>query len=203
MRKHPYIVATVIATLLAVVVWLCVPKKYTAVTKISDEYKEVDLAIGLDVYSARIKNAFVSANLGMNNIETYCQAIKTDDFARFISHVQVPDKGMTYGQYLGKKDTIEAVKGNINYIISNRQQTLLIGFSDKDALIASQMLDSVTAHLQDIVTNYRRYIDKHILHSVEQELAEAKTMFDEAEKAYSLFADSHQRLKNVYEKKVF
>ena len=200
MRKHPYIVATVIATLLAVVVWLCVPKKYTAVTKISDEYKEVDLAIGLDVYSARIKNAFVSANLGMNNIETYCQAIKTDDFARFISHVQVPDKGMTYGQYLGKKDTIEAVKGNINYIISNRQQTLLIGFSDKDALIASQMLDSVTAHLQDIVTNYRRYIDKHILHSVEQELAEAKTMFDEAEKAYSLFADSHQRLKNVYEK---
>ncbi len=199
MRKHPYIVVTVVATLLAVVVWLCVPKKYTAITKISDEYKEVDLVIGLDIYSARVKNAFGSANLGMNNIETYCQTIKTNDFARFISHVQVPGKGMSYGQYLGEKDTIGAVKENMAYIINNKQQTLQIGFSDKDALVASQMLDSVTAHLQNMITNYRRTIDEHVLTGVEQELAVSKTILDEAEKAYYLFADSHQDLKNVYE----
>ena len=69
MKRHPYILATVIATLLALVVWLCVPKDYTAVTKLSDEYKETELAIGFSSAKAYLKNAMGGANSGINDME--------------------------------------------------------------------------------------------------------------------------------------
>ena len=62
MRRHPYILATLIATLLAIVVWLFVPKEYTAVTKLSDEYKETELAVGFNSVKAHLKNMMGGAN---------------------------------------------------------------------------------------------------------------------------------------------
>ena len=194
LKRNPYIIALLSATLIAVVVWLCVPKEYTAITKISDEYKEVDLVIGLNPYSAAIKNAFASPNLGMNNINTYCQTLKTTDFARYISHVQVPDKGMTYGEYLGEKDTIEAIIDRIGYNLNGVKATLLIGFSDRDALVAYQMLDSVTAHLQDVVTTYRRTMDSVNMFHQQKELIDAENLYHESQELFSLFADSNQKL---------
>ena len=91
------------------------PKEYTAVTKVSDEYKEVDLAIGMNSITARMKEAMGGANTGMNDMEVYCKVLYTEDFARSIAHKQVPGKQMTYGEYLGKKDTIEAIQDNIVY----------------------------------------------------------------------------------------
>ena len=84
MRKHPYILATLIATLLAIVVWLIMPKEYTAITKLSDEYKEVDLAVGLDKIQARINE--LHTNDGINDMEVYSKLLSTEDFARRISH---------------------------------------------------------------------------------------------------------------------
>ena len=55
-NRHPYITATLVAALLAIVVWLCMPKEYTAVTKLSDEYEEMDLAIGINDIKAHIKS---------------------------------------------------------------------------------------------------------------------------------------------------
>ena len=43
-----------IATLIAILVWIVVPKDYTAFTKLSDEYKETELAIGLNAIQAHI-----------------------------------------------------------------------------------------------------------------------------------------------------
>ena len=104
MKRHPYILATAIATLLALVVWLCVPKDYTAVTKLSDEYKETELAIGFSSLKASLKNAMGGANTGMNDMEIYCKVLKTEDFARGLAQKHIPGKQMTYGQYVDKKD---------------------------------------------------------------------------------------------------
>ena len=52
-RKHPYLIASVTAIILAVTVWLIMPKEYAAQIKISDEYKEADLAVGLNNISAK------------------------------------------------------------------------------------------------------------------------------------------------------
>ena len=85
MNNRSYIVTTIIATLLAIVVWLLVPKEYTAITKLSDEYKEVDLAIGLDQIKAQINTVSGGANKGINDIEVYAKILKSKDCARAIS----------------------------------------------------------------------------------------------------------------------
>ena len=190
MKRHPYILATAVATLLAIVVWLCLPKEYTAVTKVSDEYKETDLAIGLNSKNVFIRD-MMGANSGMNDIIVYCKVLKTEDFARTISHKQVPGKGMTYGEYIGETDTIEIIQDHINYNVSSREATLAISFTDKDAVVASQMLDSVTAHLQQIVTDYRHEMAEAALQNAKNEMETTRQKFEQAQSAYDDFVDSH------------
>ena len=194
MKRHPYIIATVIATLLAVVVWLCVPKEYSAVTKVSDEYKEVDLAIGMNSIMAHIKETLGSSDAGMNDIEVYSKVLQTEDFARSIAHKQVPGKQMTYGEYLGKKDTIEAVRKRINCNLSVKQGTLTISFTDRDPLVASQMLDSVTAQLQQVVTESRHRMAEAQLRNAQEEMRQAKADLEKAQTAYNDYMDSHGQL---------
>lgn len=194
MKRHPYIVATVIATLLAIVVWLLTPKEYTAITKLSDEYKEVDLAIGLDRLKAQFKNVSGGANKGINDIGVYAKILKSEDFARDISHSRVPSKDMTYGEYLNKKDTIDAILDNINYNLSIKHQTLTISFTDRDPVVAAQMLDSVTARLQAIVTDHRHQIAEAELKNATEELERAKKGYQELCHRYDAFVDSHKDL---------
>lgn len=169
------------------------PKSYTAVTKVSDEYKEMDLAIGLNDIKAHIKRVMGNDNNGMNDMEIYCRALKTEDFARSIAHKQVSGKKMTYGEYLGKKDTIAAVLDNINYNYSNKHVTLTIGFKDRDAQVASQMLDSVTALLQDVVKRHRQIIAKAAFQNAKNEQDSALTRYLIAQKAYMEYEDSNAK----------
>ena len=193
-RRHPYLIATLGATLLAIVVWLCVPKEYSAVTKVSDEYKEVDLAIGMNSITARMKEAMGGANTGMNDMEVYSKVLYTEDFARAIAHKQMAGKKMTYGEYLGKKDTIKAVLEHIVYNYSARQATLAISLSDRDPLVASQMLDSVTAQLQQVVTQSRHRMAEALLRNAQEEMSQAKADQQKAQKAYNDFIDAHGKL---------
>ena len=143
MKRHPYILATTIATLTAILVWIVVPKDYTAFTKLSDEYKETELAVGLNVIQAHIKEVTGSADSGINDMEIYSKVLKSADFARCIAGKTVSGKGITYGAYLDEEDTIEAVQDAIVYNYIHSQQTLSISFTDRDPVVASQMLDSV------------------------------------------------------------
>ena len=191
MKRHPYILATVIATLLALVVWLCVPKDYTAVTKLSDEYKETELAIGFSNAKAYLKNAMGGANTGMNDMEIYCKVLKTEDFAHDISQKQVPGKHMTYGQYVDKENTIKAILDHINYNYSTIETSLSISFTDKDPVVASQMLDSITVHLQDIITQHRHTIVDSALHNAIRAMAATQVRYQQAIANYGRFIDSH------------
>ena len=208
MRKHPYISATVIATLLAIVVWFAVPKEYTAITKLSDEYKEVDIAIGLNDIQARLNE--LHANDGINDMEVYCKMLKTEDFARAMSHKQVPGKGMDYGHWVMQdrhfwqtNDTIEAIQERINYNYSNKHETLAISFSDYDATVAALMLDSVTMQMQDNITTARRLVMSVIMDDTRKELRDAATKYHKARDAYASYVDSHMdsSLKQYAEKK--
>ena len=191
MKRHPYILAVAIATLFAIAVWLCVPNEYTAVTKLSDEYKEVDLSVGLDKIASQIKAATDAENIGIDDMNVYTKLLKTDDFARFISHVQVPDKGMTYGEYLEESDTIEVIQDHLRYYCKSSEATLTVSFTDGNAVIASQMLDSVTTHLQQIVTKTRRKRAESALQNAKRDMAIAEQKYHQAQKAYDDFFDSH------------
>ena len=133
-------------------------------------------------------------------MEIYCKILKTEDFARSISHKLVPGKGMTYGEYLNEKDTIESIKDNINYNYSNKQATLAISFTDKDPVVAAQMLDSVTAHLQTIITHYRQSNARTALLNAQASVNAAKEKYKEAQAKYNTFADSHTTLSSSIEK---
>lgn len=191
MKQYPYIYATGFAILLAIIVWWFTPNEYTAITEVADEYQESELFVGITPLEARIKEAVDGYNTGLNDIEIYCQVLKTKDFASAISHKQVPGKSMTYGQYLGAQDTLSAILEHINYNLKPSQNTLKISFTDRDALVASQMLDSVTVHLQTIVTRYRFALASTALEYINQERNEAAEKHHTAMKKYAAFADAH------------
>lgn len=191
MKKHPYILATIVATLLAVVVWLLTPKEYTAITTVSDEYEEVDLAIGLNQLKAHIRNLMHTGNTGINDIETYHKILLTEDFVRDIAHKHIPESHTTYGEYIGETDTIEEISKHINYNFHSKSQTLTISFTDHSPLIAAQMLDSVVAQLQAVVTDHRHQLSQAALHNAEEKLKTAKEAYTGAQRKYAVFKDSH------------
>lgn len=171
--------------------WLFVPKEYTAVTKLSDEYKETELAIGFNSVKAHLKNVMGGANQGINDMALYSKILKTEDFARSISRMQVPGKGMTYGQYLDEEDTVKAVTDNINYNYSSKHETLSISFTDREPVVAAQMLDSVTTLLQQIITRQRHAVAESALQNARLAMDDTRTMYSQAQEAYDRFVDSH------------
>ena len=184
-----------IATLIAILVWIVVPKDYTAFTKLSDEYKETELAIGLNAIQAHIKEVTGSADSGINDMEIYSKVLKSADFARCIAGKTVSGKGITYGAYLDEEDIIEAVQDAIVYNYIHSQQTLSISFTDRDPVVASQMLDSVTVELQRIITRHRREIIAAALKNAEKEVGRTKKKYELALQRYAGFTDSHTKVK--------
>jgi len=178
---------------------MCTPKEYTAVTKLSDEYKETDLAIGLTQIKAHIKNLTANSNAGTNDMSIYCKLLKTEDFARKISHIYLPEKNMTYGEYLAAEDTVEDVQNRINYNYSSKQETLIIGFTDNDATIAAIMLDSVTALLQNSVTGYRHAIALNLLENAKERNLNNLKKYKKAQGEYARYIDTHNNPKNQAE----
>ena len=185
-----------IATLIAILVWIVVPKDYTAFTKLSDEYKETELAVGLNVIQAHIKEVTGSADSGINDMEIYSKILESTDSARCVAGKTLSGKGITYGAYLNEEDSIEAVQDAIVYNYINSQETLSISFTDKDPVVASQMLDSVTVELQRIITRHRREMIAAALKNAEKAVSQTKKKYDQALQRYVVFADSHTKVKS-------
>ena len=185
-----------IATLTAILVWIVVPKDYTAFTKLSDEYKETELAVGLNAIQAHIKEVTGSADSGINDMEIYSKILESTDFARCMAGKTLSGKGITYGAYLNEEDTIEAVQDAIVYNYINSQETLSISFTDRDPVVASQMLDSVTVELQRIITRHRREMIAAALKNAEKAVSQTKKKYDQALQRYVVFADSHTKVKS-------
>lgn len=208
-RKYPYLIITLFATLLSIVVWFCVPKEYATFTVISDEYKEVDLAIGMNKLQARIRDKMGLANSGINDMEIYCKWIKTDVFVRYLSNVPLKDKDMTYGAWVARNsflssivtpDTLDLIKENIIYKYSSKKQTLTVELTDADPYVAYTMLDSITAHLQDLITLSRHQQAEQMLNTAKAKYANLRDKYQAAEQRSADFADSHMRILTAKER---
>lgn len=202
LKNHPYIIASVFATLLSIVVWALMPKEYAAVTKVSDEYKEVDLAVGLNRISARINDALGSADKGINDLNVYSKILRTEDFTRAISHKKIPCKDITYGDWIMQNrhfwqsnDTIELIADNIEYNVNGRQSTLTVQFTDSDPLVAYEMLDLCMEHLQEIVTASRNKVSQAAMQNAERERNSAAEEYRKAQHRYNVCAESNQDTK--------
>lgn len=192
LRKYPYLCAVVISTLIAVVVWIFIPKEYAAQTRLSDEYKEMDLAVGLNKIQARLNKAKNLGNSGISDMEVYCKVLKTDEFAIVISRKMVPQKGITYGEYLGKSDTIASILANIEYNYSNKKDILDIQFRDKDPYVAYVMLDSVVSELQSRIIEAKHTVLEAQLNVSKKNKEKALEDYNKAYRTYAQFVDSNE-----------
>lgn len=191
LRKYQYIIASVFAVIVAVIVWSAVPKEYGAQTKICDEYKETDLIIGLNTVNVTLRDLAGAENKGINDIEVYLRVLKSSDFAKTVAQIKVPAAGEPYGCYLGEKDTLEKVSDNISYKLSNVQQTLIVQFKDRNPVVAAQMLDSTMSHLQSFITEKRHLANKAMLANAYIKREQAKTNYEKAKQQYASFIDSN------------
>lgn len=207
--KKQYILSTAIATVIAIVVWFFVPKEYAAQTKLSDEYKETDLAVGLTKISASMRSVG-SQNEGINNIETYSKILSTEDFLKDIAETKVSEQGMTYGSWAIRQkrfwqsaDTLERVREKLSFNVSRNQQTIYIQFKDANPLVASKMLDVVVKNLQATITGIRRKSAENQYHFLQKERTRAEKEYRDAQHAYAAFSDSHLFLQSEKEKMEF
>lgn len=207
--KKQYLISTAIASVIAIVVWFFVPKEYAAQVKLSDEYKETDLAVGLTKMAARMRSAG-SQNEGINDIETYSKILATEDFLKAIEETKIPGKDITYGSWAIKQkrfwqttDTFELVKEKLSFNVSRKQQTLYIQFKDADPVVASKMLDIVVKNLQATITDARRKSAENYYHYLQKERTRAEKEYREAQHAYAIFSDSHLFLQSEKEKMEF
>lgn len=191
LKRHPYLITILITTIVSLVAWSLVPKKYGAQTKLVDEYKETGLSIGMNAMTSAVREALMKNNEGINDIEVYCKMLATEDFARELSHKEVPGKGITYGEYLADEDTIETILGLINYNLNTKQQSVIVELQDHDPLVAAQMLDSITHMLQDAVTTRRHDAALAALGNAQRDLEQSKAAYNKAQAACASFQDSH------------
>ena len=199
-KKHPYIYIPIIAVILAIMVWMLIPKEYVAQTTVSDEYKETDLAVGLTKMSARLRSLNGGTQSAINDIDVYSKILKTYDFAKKIANVKVPNKNIRYAEYLNEKDTLDAIKDRINYNVSWQRSILIIAFTDKDPLVASQMLDSVVVYLQNEITADRRNMSVALLRNAINERLNASEAYKRAQQKYASFIDTHFDLQTEADK---
>lgn len=199
LKKHPYVSVTIATIIVCAVVWMFMPKQYAAQTKIVDEYKETDLAVGLDNMTAAIKDAMGKGNEGINDIEVYSKALNTEDFARRLSHCKIASKGITYGEHLADEDTVETILGNINYKFSTKEQSVTIELKDYEALVAAEMLDSIVAILQAQITNAHHFVTEANLRNAITNQKKAQEKYIEDQKRLAVFVDSHSDITDLTE----
>ena len=198
MRPHYYIYTCLAATLLAIAVWFCVPKEYAATTSISDEYKEMDLSIGLNSITARIKKSLNKDNTGINDIKVYSKVLKTEDFARKLSKKRLKG-GETFGKHViehrswwqSKEDTVEIISDRINYNLRQKKALLTIELKDSDPDVAALMLDSLVAELQAFINSVQQTRSANRLAEARRQLELAKEEYYAAQEAYASYVDSH------------
>lgn len=198
-KKH-YIISTAIASVIAIVVWFFVPKEYAAQVKLSDEYKETDLAIGLTKKSVRLRQLNLQ-NKGINNMEVYAKILTSENFCKTIADNPIPEKGITYGTWIinNRKfweapDTTELIKQRISYSQNREYRTLYIQLKDSDPVVAARMLDIVVNNLQEAITTARKKNAASNYGYMKKELARAEKEYHEAQKNYASLKDSHHFL---------
>ena len=200
MRIRFYIYVSIIATLFAIVAWNITPKEYAATTSISDEYKEMDLGIGMNSFQAQLNKVIKQVNTGINDIEVYRRVLKTEDFARKLSEKKL-NKELTYGTHVvnnrawwqSEEDTVGIIIDRINYNLSQKKAMLTIELKDNDPYVAAMILDSLVNELQIFINNAHHANTSVSLANAQSQLKIAKEEYQAAQSAYSDYTDSHNK----------
>lgn len=146
------------------------PSEYVGQVKISDEWAEMDLNIGLSELSKLV----ATEESAFNDPTVYQKLLSTDDFAK---EVNIPSD-------------------RIAYQVDAEQGTLVIQVTDNDAVKAARLADSVAAHLQLQITKLRSQRSVANLANAKQAYNTALHEYRDAQERLNTFVESHNDTKS-------
>lgn len=102
-----------------------------------------------------------------------------------------------------EESAAEAIRGNILISLNDKTGVITISSKAQDPLIAKILADSVTAHLQQFITNYRTNKARIDVNHYEELAANALLAYDKACKDYSQYVDANSNVvKSFYQTKI-
>ncbi len=179
-QKYQYLKIAAIAVIVAMVVWCLLPKEYSATIKIADEYKEMDLIIGLSHLKRAVKEMNPNNdNEGQNDMEIYVRILESQSFLKDIAYIQNV-----------KTDHVEK---RLLYNLHTRQGTLDIQYTDKNPHMAQMMLDSIVYRLQKRIWEYRYGLSQNNYNNSIIKVNDAQKRLDSLRNVYAIAKESHRK----------
>lgn len=89
-------------------------------------------------------------------------------------------------------EIVKDVKGRIKCTFSKTTNVVTISVQDQDPLACAILADSIKAHLQDFITDYRTKKARNDLEHYRQMTQDAHDSYNAAMKEYTDYSDSHQ-----------
>lgn len=123
--------------------------------------------------------------------------------AKWIKKMKKPDPQKPAGEdsiatplWLSKEEDEVAknIETSIECSVDKKTSVITISVTDQDPLVAALMADTVRAHLQTAITEYRTKKARVDLDYMQSLFDEAKKQYDDARKAYAEYADANQDL---------
>ena len=190
LRKYPYISTIIVSIIMGTIIWLYVPAYYCARTTISDEYRETDLAVGLDIVKANMRMFMEQNSSDINSIELYGKALETTDYANKMARVELHN-GLTYAQYINEKDTLEEILNNVRSAVNGRQQILKIEFKDKDPLVTYTMLNASVEYLEELLSTRKREKRQNSIENQQKKYQLYQERFLAAQEEFNKYSATH------------
>ena len=190
LRKYPYISTIIVSIIMGTIIWLYVPAYYCARTTISDEYRETDLAVGLDIVKANMRMFMEQNSSDINSIELYGKALETTDYANKMARVELHN-GLTYAQSINEKDTLEEILNNVRSAVNGRQQILKIEFKDKDPLVAYTMLNASVEYLEELLNTRKREKRQNSIENQQKKYQLYQERFLAAQEEFNKYSATH------------
>lgn len=188
--KHRYLSTIIVSIIVGTMIWLCTPPKYSAQIILTDEYKEMDLLVGINemgIYQRGVQEAYPA---GINSISVYGKTLQTTDYARTMSNIVLPN-GQTYADHICAEDTTADVLQNIRYAVKEKNNTLKIEFCDTDPMVAYVMLNATVNYLDALLTKKQQEKHSVSLNNESRKIAQYRAELKNATESLNTYADAH------------
>lgn len=201
-----------IGMVLACFVYGRMAKLYSASVVVSDETKEMSIAVGL---KASMAGKARDADRAVDNPDVYHRILESPDFLAALGCIDVGDG--TYAQHLKAEAAqfmgdvllpvsppsadsllqvlpveLEAIRRHVKHSENRAARTIQVSVFDTDPQVAALMADSVVERLQHAIRAKKMAFAKAEERHLAAECRKALADYAKAQTAYGAYADSHR-----------
>lgn len=193
-HRKLYVSTSVFSIIIAICFVLLSPKQYCAQIYIVDEKLETDLLLGLDKWSAWIKQNMPKQSKGLNEPLVYTNILKSEMFMKQISNIYLPTKHQTYYNYIAtsySEHTLQHLKQRVQFIVYSKYGTIILQVTDEDPYVAAHLVDSIKGLLYHQILKIRRKNYIIAANNDKKKYEDCHKKYEEAKNAYAAYADAY------------